>query len=54
MEHLMDYGQWEEKKHPKPSRGMRVLRPPSADLKEQPGHHSERFYVTEGVTKAKV
>ena len=42
----MDYGQWEEKKHPRPSRGMRVLRGPSANLKEQPGHHSERFYVT--------
>ena len=46
MEHLMDYGQWEEKEHPKPSRGMRALRPLSADLKAQPGHHSERFYVT--------
>jgi hypothetical protein len=46
MEPLMDYGHWDEKEHPKPSRGMRVLRPPSSDLKEQPGHHSERFYVT--------
>jgi hypothetical protein len=46
MEHLMDYGRWEEKEHPRPSRGMRVLRPPSADLKVQPGHHSESFYVT--------
>ncbi|MCX6927105.1 MAG: hypothetical protein NT154_28455 [Verrucomicrobia bacterium] len=46
MEHLMDYGQWEEKEHPKPSRGMRLLRPPCADLKVQPGHHSESFYVT--------
>ena len=42
----MDYGHWEEKEHPKPSRGIRVIRPPSADLKEQPGHLSERFYVT--------
>ena len=42
----MDYGQWEEKEHPRPSRGMRVLRPPSADLKVQPGHHSESFYIT--------
>ena len=42
----MDYGQWEEKEHPKPSRGMRVLRPPSADLKVQPGNHSQSFYVT--------
>ena len=42
----MDYGQWKEKEHPKPSRGMRVLRGPSADLKEQPGHHSESFYIT--------
>ena len=42
----MDYGHWEEKEHPRPSRGMRVLRPPSADLKEQHGHHTESFYVT--------
>ena len=42
----MDYGGWAKKEHPKPSRGMRAVLPPSANLKEQPGPHSERFYIT--------
>jgi hypothetical protein len=46
MDDLIDYGHWEEKHHPKPSRGMRVVFPPSAHVEEQPGHHSEDFYVT--------
>src|ERR1017187_7832216 len=46
MDNLMDYGGWEEKEHPKPSRGMRVVSPSCANLEEQPGPRFERFYIT--------
>jgi hypothetical protein len=46
MERLIDYGHWKEEEHPKPSRGMRVIRPQGANLKEQPRHHFESFYIT--------